>query len=193
MEIWKDIPGYEGYYQASTYGRIKSLARTVKSKTAIHRVFNVPERILKTGKASNGYPTVNLHGEKAHKNWCVHVLVLRTFIGPPPDKHICLHVKPDKDNCRLDNLYYGTYLQNIQDMFRDNNITKETYKIRYKNNFAAHDRSRKKLRRLTIEDVKDIKNRITKGESNRSIGLLYGVDAGAIRAIKIKRTYTDVV
>ena len=82
MEIWKNIKGYEGCYQVSNMGRIKSLSRKVwNGKT----YFWTNERILRPGIDRDGYFLVNLSKNGKAKTEKVHRLVAKTFI-PNPEK-----------------------------------------------------------------------------------------------------------
>lgn len=93
-EFWNLIPGHLNY-EASTLGRIRS-----------------PRRVLKQSIDTGGYPTVTLGHRGQHR---VHCLVILTFEGPPPEgKEVC-HRDGVFANVKLDNLYYGTRKQNIQD------------------------------------------------------------------------------
>lgn len=79
QEIWKDIPNYEGLYQVSNLGRVKSLERKVVNGIGTYRV--VKERILKEGKHQFGYPYVNLSKFSKSKVLLVHQLVAVAFLG----------------------------------------------------------------------------------------------------------------
>ena len=115
-EQWKDIAGYEGLYEVSSLGRIKSLPRTIHCQRlgkAITR--RKPETIL--GQKSTRrrfYPIVVLRNKRGVLKWfTVHSLVLETFIGPRPKGMECCHF-PDRDpwnNC-LDNIHWGTPSEN---------------------------------------------------------------------------------
>ena len=109
MEIWKDIKGYEGLYQVSNYGRVKSLQRFVNNNTGKRLV---KERILKEGITKRGYIVAAL-GINNTKN--VHRLVLETFC-PIDEKMDTMHIDNDRTNNRLDNLKWGTRKENLQQM-----------------------------------------------------------------------------
>lgn len=101
FEAWQDIPGYEGLYQASTYGRIKSLPR----KGTIGR-------ILKAGKDDNGYLYVVLG--KDGKNICkrVHRLIALTFIPNPEGLPVINHKTENATDNRVECLEYCTQKYN---------------------------------------------------------------------------------
>ena len=81
MEEWRDIKGYEGYYQVSNMGRIKSLERICKSKGSGTRV--VKECIRKHSLTNCGYCIFLLHINKKAKALLVHRLVAEAFIPNP--------------------------------------------------------------------------------------------------------------
>ena len=110
MEIWKDIKGYEGIYQVSSYGRVKSLERYVK--TSFNKIRRVKDRILKSNITTNGYCNCAL-GIRNVKN--IHRLVLETF-SPIDGKMDVMHIDNNRTNNRLDNLKWGTRKENLQQM-----------------------------------------------------------------------------
>ena len=115
-EIWKDVPGWEGYYRVSTFGRVRSLPRVVyrNYSEGIIRSVPVKGRILKW-VWSGGYATVRLCDKANGRNevHLVHRLVLTTFVGPCPEDMEGCHF-PDKNtsnNCLL-NLVWATHEEN---------------------------------------------------------------------------------
>ena len=118
-EIWKDIPGYVGKYQASNLGRIKSLerkARSVHWYSGKEFYRTVPERILRPGRyCKTGHLSVVLgHGEAGKP---VHQLVMKAFCGEPPPGMEVLHINGNPTDNRLCNLRYGTRRENILDVY----------------------------------------------------------------------------
>ena len=111
MEIWKDIKGYEGIYQVSNLGRVKSLARYVNTSISNGKRY-VRERILKSNITTNGYCVCAL-GIKNTKN--IHKLVLEAFC-PIDEKMDVMHIDNDRTNNRLENLKWGTRKENLQQM-----------------------------------------------------------------------------
>lgn len=119
MEIWKDIPGFEGKYQASTEGRIKSVARIVIQK---NRTQNWPERILK-GSKSREYPSHKLYNGVRHFNISAHILVARTFLPKVEGKCLINHKNGIKGDNRLENLEWCTHSENVKHAY-DTGLTK---------------------------------------------------------------------
>lgn len=101
-EIWKDIPGFEGYYQVSNYGRIKSLSRKVNRDNwgKYPGTYTVREKLLSPNLA-NGYLQVNLIGNKVKKMISIHRLVAGIFVPNPKDKPDVNH----KDGVKSHNFY----------------------------------------------------------------------------------------
>ena len=113
-EVWKDIPGYEGRYQVSDQGRVRSF---VKSSHGV---------ILRPGRMSGGHMSVALGRGNSQ---CVHKLVLLTFIGSAPEKHECRHLNGVPSDNRLENLRWGTRSENIKDDFLHGARTVERCKV----------------------------------------------------------------
>jgi hypothetical protein len=115
-EIWKDIPGYEGAYQVSTHGRVKSLERIILLPSGRER--KLKEKIIgHYDTVDPHYPTVCLHKNKNMKTYKIAKLVLLAFVGPCPPGMDSRHF-PDRDhrNNHLINLQYGTRQENCADM-----------------------------------------------------------------------------
>ena len=104
MEVWKDIEGYEGLYQVSNKGRIKSLKKKFgKQETEI---------IMKPNMEWCGYLRVGLIKDKKAKMYAVHRLVAKTFIANPENKPIVNHIDGNKANNEVENLEWATYKEN---------------------------------------------------------------------------------
>lgn len=100
IEEWRDVVGYEGLYQVSNKGIVRSL------------LFN-KVKILKQGRASNGYLFVNLWKDKKVKPHRIHRLVAEAFI-PNPDNLPCVNHKDEtRDNNTLENLEWCSHSYNM--------------------------------------------------------------------------------
>ena len=110
-EIWKDTKGYEGLYQVSNMGRVKSLERTVTRKNGRKQI--IRERILKPTTATNGYLRVKLcNGSGKGKGFFVHRLVCEAFHENPKNKPCVNHIDENKVNNTASNLEWCTYSEN---------------------------------------------------------------------------------
>jgi len=110
-ERWIPVPGYEGIYEVSDQGRVKSLNKRRR----------VP-RILRPNVKHLGYQSVCLYRGDARRNrQMVHRLVLTAFVGECPEGHEACHRDGNGSNNRLFNLYWGTPVDNAQDTIRHGN------------------------------------------------------------------------
>jgi hypothetical protein len=112
MERWLPVADYEGIYEVSDQGRVRSLDRTVPhGHTGTRRAAG---KVLCPVIDSVGYPFVHL-GRRPQRRVRIHVLVLETFVGPRPSGLHGLHRDDVKTNGRLSNLRWGTQSENIAD------------------------------------------------------------------------------
>ena len=110
-EVWKDIKGYEGLYQVSNMGRVKTLAHVTICKNGI--MLPVKERILEPGKKRNGYLRVDLcDGRDKTKQFYVHRLVCEAFHKNLENKPCVNHIDENRANNAASNLEWCTYREN---------------------------------------------------------------------------------
>lgn len=114
MEIWKDIPNYEGLYQASNLGNIKSLM----FQSNIYNKKIPREKILKPKKDKSGCLRVELWKDGKHKTYLTYRLVALTFLGKPEGEMTVNHKDGNRLNNNIDNLEWCTRKENIQHGFR---------------------------------------------------------------------------
>lgn len=139
IERWKDIPGYEGRYQVSDHGRVRSVDRYVRLVTlqAGETKRLARGKILRPGRSGPfGHVTVALGKGNSQ---CVHSLVALAFIGPRPKDQDVAHLNGDGGDNRLANLAYASR--------RENNL-----------HMAGHGRLR-----LSVEQVRAIRRRSARG------------------------------
>ena len=110
METWKNIKGYEGLYQVSSEGRVKSLERIIIKKDG--RKFTVKERILKPAMNRYGYLIVALHAGDKQKTLTVHRLVCTAFHENLENKLCVNHINENKTDNRASNLEWCTHKEN---------------------------------------------------------------------------------
>lgn len=105
MEQWRNIDGYDGLYQVSNEGRVRSLGNGNSN--------NSKEKILKPGTNKDGYQYVILYKNKEKKYYRVHRLVADTFIPNPLNLPIINHKDENPSNNRVDNLEWCNNKYNI--------------------------------------------------------------------------------
>lgn len=116
-EVWKDIPNYEGIYQVSNLGRVKSIIFT-------------KERILKPQKGTTGYYAVSLWKNKKPVIKQIHLLVAVSFINYiPVDTY---KVVDHKDNNKLNNVY-----TNLQIITRRENASKDQFRLKRSSDYIG--------------------------------------------------------
>lgn len=112
-EKWLPVPGYEGLYEVSDHGRVKSLPRVVERAHGVP--LPVHGRILATRHPSLTYPALHLGKPGEIKLWKVHHLVMLAFVGPLPEGLVTRHLNGNPKDNRLSNLSYGTQAENVRD------------------------------------------------------------------------------
>lgn len=108
VEEWRDVIGYEGIYQVSSLGRVKSLSRVAKNR---HGYRPIKERILKPAYR-DGYVGVGLRKNTKPTTFLVHRLVAEAFIPNPGGKPCIDHINMIRSDNRVENLEWVTYSEN---------------------------------------------------------------------------------
>ena len=110
IEIWHPCAGYETHYEVSNFGNVRSLERMVMHPLGGKKIQYA--RVLKQGKASNGYMLVSFSVDRIKSNQSVHRLVARAFISNESNKPQVNHKDGNKHNNCLDNLEWVTVSEN---------------------------------------------------------------------------------
>lgn len=120
IEKWKNISGYEGYYQVSTFGRVRAIGHKYQRKgiyvLALHE------------NNGYGYLLADLHKDNKYKSVAVHRLVAQTFIPNPDNKPEVNHIDGNKQNNNVENLEWVYRQQNC--WHRCNILGKRTKRIK---------------------------------------------------------------
>ena len=110
-EEWRDVVGYEGRYQVSSMGRVKSLERKVRHWRGGERIQK--ERILKPSNDRRGYLLVSLCDGEKRKTFSVHRLVCQAFHENPDNKPEVNHINENASDNRACNLEWCTRVENV--------------------------------------------------------------------------------
>lgn len=164
-EIWKPIAGYEGIYEVSNMGRVRSVDRVVTAKDPWGNTTDFHRKgiIMKPGPHPCGYKLVRLG--KDQKSHTVHKLVAENFIGPRPEGMQIRHLDGSRNNNRADNLAYGSAIDNAND-----SKAHGTFQKRVRNNCKILPEQR----RIIIQMYASGKHTM------KEIGSMFGVTLGSI-------------
>lgn len=177
-EIWKDIIGFEGYYQVSNMGRIKSLAKIVKHSNPKLKCSR-KERILKQNKVIGYLSVCFSKNGVATKPFLVHRIVGEHFIDNPYNKPCINHKNGIRHDNRATELEWCTHSENSQHA-----IDTGLHKV-----MIGEDVNGVKL---SEGDVFEIRRMVEIGLTQKEIGLVFNVNASTISDIKTKTTWRHI-
>lgn len=169
-ENWLPIPGYEGAYEVSNQGRVRSVERRVRlvTRSGTEATRLVPARILRPGCSKSGHVSVALGNGNSR---LVHQLVLEAFVGKRPEGCEALHADGNPENNALSNLRWGTRSENLKDIFYQ------------------------KGRRLTREQLTELRRRAERGFAygeRYQLAKAWGVNSGTIHHALSGKQYGHV-
>jgi hypothetical protein len=169
---WRDIPGLPGYRIDCTGTVWSSIHLQSKSKQW---------KALTQFKTKQGYMQIVLRRNGKSARFFVHRLVLTTFHGPCPEGMESRHLDGNSLNNHRDNLCWGTHLENIAD------------KKRHGTMLDISDLARRTLAKLSMSDVRTIKQKLSEGVYGTELARQYGVTNATIYQIKDGKTWKDVI
>jgi hypothetical protein len=175
-EIWKDIEGYEGYYQVSNLGRVKGVERKVLHPRKEFCI--ISEKLLKPQKTKNGYLVLKLHKDSIYKRMFVHRLVAIAFIENNNDLKDVNHINGIKTDNRIQNLEWCTKSQNQY----------HSYRIGLRNKLFGCKNGRSKL----TEDQVYFLKYLDENKNLRLLALKYGVSTTTIFKIKKGKLWPNI-
>ncbi|WP_375545838.1 NUMOD4 motif-containing HNH endonuclease [Dietzia cinnamea] len=112
-EQWRPVVGFEGYYEVSDQGSVRSVDRTVERRGAHVRLTG--RRMSPSNAHPSGHLYVHLHQNGHGATYQVHRLVMAAFVSPCPEGMEVRHLNGDPTDNRVENLAYGTRAENIRD------------------------------------------------------------------------------
>ena len=159
-EIWKDIPYYEGLYQASNLGKIRSLDKIVITKNKfgiMHK--KIKGKILKLHKnEKEGYIQIILCKSKKNTMWLVHRLIAITFLDNPNNYKEINHINGIKDDNRVENLEWCDRSYNIKHSFRLG-LSHSNFKVKSgtEHHFYGKHHSDETKKKMSLKHCKKVK------------------------------------
>lgn len=174
-EKWIAVPGFEGFYEVSNLGNVKSVLRVDCAGRIRY------ERILKGGRNKRGYKSVSLYKDKASKCFRVSRLVLMAFIGQCPEGMEAAHNNGETDDNRLSNLRWDTHIANCAD------------KKQHGTDDYSHQQGEKSyLAKLTEENVRLARSLATQGVMQKDIAAMMGVNKATMNYALRGKTWGHV-
>lgn len=178
-EEWRAVVGYEGYYEVSNLGRVRSLDREQAQKNrGVLVLYTLKGRILRPAMGhgrGHAYLKVSLTRNNRKKEGMIHRLVLEAFVGPPPEGYVANHKNGIRDDNRPANLEWVTTQRNTQHAIetglRDFRGEKHPFA------------------RLTAADVYTIRRLGKQGMRARDIARQYGMSRECINMILWRKTW----
>lgn len=167
-EVWKDVPGYEGKYQASTMGRIRSLVKQKPGKFLI----------LKQYPEVGGYLCVHMRPTGRLRK--VHVIVLTAFVGPKPPKLCGAHLNGIRTDNRLENLKWCTYKENL------------SHKVLHGTHKEGESISWSKLTNHSVKCIRALYNFNSKFFYVSRLSRMFGVHHKTLRQALLGKTWKNI-
>ena len=178
-EIYVDIPGYEGYYQVSNYGNVKSLDRVIKEKTG--KTQTIKGRVLKQRINPGGYYYVELSKNGTKATFAIHQLVAQAFLDNPENKPIVNHINGIKTDNNVNNLEWATYSENLSHAYSSGLRTAVSLQTVENKNYK---------RKLKPEQVIEIKRLLAAGSlTHKEIATKFSVARSTVTEIKSGRRW----
>lgn len=175
VEIWKDIEGFEGIYQVSNFGRIKSLGG--QKGTCLRK-----EKIRTISYTKDGYAKIRLQSGSIDKTCRVHRLVAQAFLPNPTNKETVNHKDGNKLNNHVDNLEWSDRHEQLLHAYSHN--LKTSQKGHSNCNSKLTDEQVKEIRRLYVRNSKEF--------GTVALAKKYGVTNRVIGLIVNYKSYTNV-
>lgn len=140
MEIFKDIPGYEGLYQVSNLGNVKSLKRP-----------GAKEKLIKGEIDQDGYIRIPLTKNGKTKKYKAHRLVMMAFNNTNDDSLQVNHIDGNKKNNKLENLEWCTASYNTRHSYINNLNKTKGFKTIIKNKLTGEEKEYRSMRDASID------------------------------------------
>lgn len=178
-EIWKDIPGYEGLYQASNLGTIRSLDRYVNGVGGHFK--KIKGRIMTGGMYSNGYSLVVLSKNSSTVTTSKHILVAKAFLPNPENKRCVNHKNSIRTDNNVSNLEWVTHKENTQHGISKGRI-----------NFRGEKSSIAKLKAAQVLEIREAFNMTKNKPRVIDLARSYNVSPACIILIRNRKNWSHI-
>lgn len=194
IEEWKAIPGFEGFYEASNVGSVKSLDRQCHHPLTPSGKQNRKGKALKPSKVSKyGHLRVRLHINGAPAQKYVHQLVLLAFVGPLPVGQEVRHLNGVASDNRLENLAYGTRKENVDDSRRHGTLqAKAALVSASKKGISTVWCERHGMAKLTAAQVRNMRQDFENGMNTAEAGRKYGISQAHASNIRSGKAWARI-
>ncbi len=170
---WRAIVGYEGLYEVSSTGRVRSLPRVVKHWTGVEMLRRGREMKLTPFKA---YFRVTLSRDGAYKSCAVHTIVAAAFKGPRPQSLMTRHLDGNGQNNRAGNIVYGTAQENSTDRVNHGNAPRGE-------GHASAKLTEAKVRRI---------RKLLESRTGAAVAAMFGMSEQQISNLKLRKSWAHV-
>lgn len=173
---WKAIRNYEGLYEVSNAGEVRSVDREIRNAVGVSRTYK--GRLLRPRTISSGYLQVLLCQAGTTEARLVHRLVAEAFLANPNRLPVVMHVDDNKHHNQSSNLQWGTYQDNVLDMISKGRVPKRPPK-------PPRVRKPPKPSKLADGQVKKIEKLLAKGMEQKEVANLFDVSQTTICRINL--------
>lgn len=178
-EIWKPVVGYEGLYEVSTHGRVKSVARIYQS---IKEGFNWDKRTISALKATrlkkDGYVDTGLSLDGKYTQRVIHRLVAEAFIPNPENKPCVNHIDNNRSNNHVSNLEWVNHKENTAHSYAQNRGT-------WQKQWGEDNVSSK----LNLDEVLKLRKLKSQGKTNREVSDILNINIKEVGRIHRKERW----
>ena len=175
-ERWLPVVGFEGFYEVSDHGRVRSVGRLLPASGRMN-ARTLAGRILRPRPSCGGYLGVNISVGGRSIDCKIARLVLSAFVRPPETGEVCNHVDFDRTNNCLSNLEWATQRENLDHSRRAGRMqTGETHW----------------MAKLSDADVRSIRAMAESGCKQRSLAAVFGVTEQTISRVVLRQLWRSV-
>ena len=173
MEVWKDIIGFEGLYQVSNLGTVKSLRKGLRGNKFLLR-----DKKLIGCHDKDGYLKVNFYKDNKMKRFSIHRLVCIAFLPNIENKPFVNHINGIKTDNSIENLEWCTQSEN----------EKHAWNMGLKNQNGVKN----PMNKLTEMQILEIRSNLHNGKTQKEIAEIYNINQISVSEIRLRKTWKHI-